>query len=521
MSRIMKSAQMMAFSVLALSMIAVVPAQLVIYASGTKNIQGPTLTDGLVFCPHDRFAKGFSIKCIESDSATWAKFFVNGNFVKREGAKPFFIAGDRDGRIKQWKDWELFRGRDRVITCQQSDGTVSSATISLICDSDVETSTSPTPSSSTDPSVSPSPDPSVSPSTDPTSNPSTSTTASPSASASATSRAQATPSVLPTSTSEVTPSPSPPDGTLAPGTLLLHPSGVIGDSFIPIIDGMNFCPDIFPTGRFTVQCVESTDSTRAVFYVNSVVQKSEGAKPYFIAGDKGGKAAAWLDYPVDEIFSLGCHLNDGTNSEVALTVKCDDIPDPSPEDGIMPGDGVLTSSSGCVVIDAKATTLSEDWYETDEGIVFRPHVDGTYVAKAGLFPISYKFTAPLTAQFAFVLDMTTAHSTEHNDVWAWFPTGGFQLTRGVINEDERKGQGWTKVYHNSNKRDCLASSIDFSPHSMATKEVLEEGVEYEILLSGRSSKLEVHRIIMFPCSGIECQRNVPGWRRLLAECKAL
>lgn len=265
-------------------------------------------------------------------------------------------------------------------------------------------------------------------------------------------------------------------------------------------------------------------SNSAIFYVNGVKVKFEGVMPYFIAGDKGGRATAWNGYPMDESFSLSCRLSDGTISNMTLTVMCDESNEPVPSgesEEDMSGDGVTTSSSGCVVIDAKATTLSESWVERDDGVVFRPNVDGTYVAAGGLFPISYMFTVPITSQYAFIIDMTTAHGTEHNDVWAWFPAGGFQLMRGgIINEDERKGQKWTKVYHNMNGRALISSSVDFSAHSMATKEVLQEGIDYEILLSGRSSKLVVHRIIMFPCVGTGCQSASNHWGNFLDECKA-
>lgn len=221
-------------------------------------------------------------------------------------------------------------------------------------------------------------------------------------------------------------------------------------------------------------------------------------------------------------FTLGCQLSDGVTSTVSMTVMCDEDDDVPGTDEDISGDGVITTRTGCVIINAKASTFSDDWLETEEGLIFRPHVDGTYVTSAGKFPLSYQFTPAVTTQYSFIVDMATAHNKEHNGAWASFPTGGFQLMRGgVINEDERKGQGWTKVYHNGNGRETVSSTVDFAPHSMATKEVLMEGVSYEVLLSGRSSKVEVHRIIMFPCEGSGCQRASTNWRNRLEDCAAL
>lgn len=409
--------------------------------------------------------------------------------MRHEKVKPYFLAGDRDGRVNRWLQWELYKGINKVIKCEQSDGTTYSATITLSYDSDppsmADTSPSPSPSSSA--SFSSTPSVSVSPLT--------------------------TPGVMD----------PPTDNELGPGSLLLHPSGLIGDILYPISNGMTFCPEEFPFGEFTVQCVESDTSTSALFLINGSKAKSESVAPYFVAGDAGGKAYAWHGYPMDEPFTLSCQLSDGVTSTVTMTVMCEeDDEDPRVTDEDISVDGVMTTQTGCVIINAKASTLSDDWLKTDEGLIFRPHVDATYVASAGKSPLSYQFTAPVTTQYAFIIDMTTAHSTEHNDVWASFPAGGFQLLRGgIINEDERKGQGWTKVYHNGNGRELVSSTVDFAAHSMATKELLNQGVSYEVLLSGRSSKVEVHRIIMFPCEGSGCQRASTNWRNRLAECAAL
>lgn len=115
--------------------------------------------------------------------------------------------------------------------------------------------------------------------------------------------------------------------------------------------------------------------------------------------------------------------------------------------------------------------------------------------------------------------MTTAHGSEHNDVWAHFEPGDFQLIRnGVLREEgEKKGvDGWYKVYHNAGGRSIKANTVDFTAHQMSTGEVLQEGMEYRISLAGRSSKVIVHRIILFPCEGLECYN--PAWKKSLKTC---
>lgn len=455
-------------------------ADMYFYEAGENSPRGPKLVDNMVFCPK-KFSqgRGFSIFCEPYPNAKWADFLIDGVNVRRERLLPYFIKGDRNGKIRRWGEWKDYEGNYKKISCELRNrhGVLATytATVSLTCD-EKDTPDKPNPSPS------------------------------------------------PTRDDDK-------DKDKEPSSLLLHPAGTIGTNYIKVTDGMVFCPHEFSMDGFTVECVGSEYVTGAKFSVDGRMVKRESLLPYFIAGDRNGKAAAWKGYPTSGAFALACELDDGTTTTKTMQVKCEDNnePEPSPEDmpddkpddkpDDRPVDGVKTSEDGCIVIDARNTDVSNEWVTMATGVAFKPHVDGVYVAKAGKYPLHYKFTAPMSEQYAVVITMTTSHSTEHNDIWAKFPEYGFQFMKGgEIYPDKQKGMNWIKVYHNKNGWASISSSIDFNAHSIATQTRLEAGKTYEFWIAGRSSKVTVHKIVLFPCIGYECQRASNTWKRYLNKC---
>jgi len=68
--------------------------------AGIMGKKGPILADGFNICPATFAPNGFSVVCDMNSS--YAVFFVNGKWERREGVKPFTISGDILGSAKKW-----------------------------------------------------------------------------------------------------------------------------------------------------------------------------------------------------------------------------------------------------------------------------------------------------------------------------------------------------------------------------------------------------------------------------------
>lgn len=297
-------------------------------------------------------------------------------------------------------------------------------------------------------------------------------------------------------------------------------------------DGTRICPKDIGSKGFSVICVAPTDATPIKFFVDGKWVRSENVLPFTISGDTSGYVKAWNEFPTDRKFTLTCTSSEGGNVSATLSVQCPESGKRThagtskvPEEQGSPSDGatsqvkdVTTSKEGCVVIDARKTRLSPGWTMDTNGVWFQKNNSKHSIARAGEFPLSYRFTAPVTATYGFVIDMTTSHGTEHNDVWARFPDGGFRFNRHGVFRGGAASQGWVKIYHNMNKRAVVSSTVDFNPHSISTGNELTEGITYEVDLAGRSSKVQVHRILMFPCDGQNCHGGSRTWVAALARC---
>lgn len=310
-----------------------------------------------------------------------------------------------------------------------------------------------------------------------------------------------------------------------PADLMIYEAGKNGKKGPKVTDGMTFDVNTFPSKTFSIVCAPSKDSVYAKFYINGELVKKENVVPYTIAGDWRGKINEWDSYP-DSTFTIKCELSDGLKSTLELTIKdgtmmnmpMDNSDDDDNDDsGNMPptsGDG-----NGCVVIDAKTTLtspLSNGWTSESDGLAYKKNLNNKKaITRAGANALKYQFIAPKKSRFAFIIDMTTSNAVDFNDIWAKFNYGGFKLMRNNVSTGAKTG--YIKVYHNANGRAQISSSVDHNPHSISTAKELKEGDTYTFYISGRSSKVTIHQIVIYPCSGDTCQRGT-SWNDMLDTC---
>ena len=308
-----------------------------------------------------------------------------------------------------------------------------------------------------------------------------------------------------------------------PGEMYIYEAGVRGQRGPKVVDGLSFCPSDFPSSRFNVFCASSAGATTAKFFINDVLVKTQVGIPYFIAGDRGEAIFSWRTFPPGP-FSIRCELDDaGSTSTSASNViitcppKYDPVPVESPEDGGFPG--VIVTPAGCIVIDATQTALSAGWTVEGDGVTFKSGDNSRDLEARGVSPLSYDFIPPVTSQYAYVMDMTTRGAVRHNDVWVRI-RGGWRFTRDGRTR-VKKGTGWFKMYHNRRRRAIATSALSSQASAVSTARTLQAGVADNIRVSGRSTKVTLHNIVMFPCEGVTCDRRNRLYRDRLAVCSAL
>lgn len=334
------------------------------------------------------------------------------------------------------------------------------------------------------------------------------------------------------------------------------------------------CPSDYSSG-FSIECVTGT-TQRLSIRLNGKWLRTEKHAPYFVAGDSRGSPRPWNDYPkharitcrpkrihaklVSVNINFECESSEKkpsprpvpssdptptptpstseefptqsatpSPSKITQPTFMESTPDPdsgSNDDPFFDTDSgrkKLTMDqikTGCIILDARTdvndSKLSPKWVVDDEneGLTFRKDDEREWVTKADESPLYYKVTATRSSRFAIVVDMTTRKPAEHNDIWISFQPGDLQAMR---KRTPVMKKGWIKGYHNKNGRAALILTVDFTPHVLSTGEVLVKGKDYMLGIGGRSSMVTVHRIVLFPCDGIGCQRGWP-WRRSLASC---
>lgn len=454
-------------------------ATLELYTAGDSTGLVRKLNPVDKICADDFASTGFNIRCEGESSDKSAEFFINGSLVKREGKSPFFIGGDKFGVPYNWK--RAPSSGTVTIECKRASGS-SSSVVTFGCDS---TRASPTP--------------------------------------------------------QLSFSPNPP---LRPARMYF----VLADNKTPALlsrrirlkSRMKFCPqrDI---GYEKISLLCATDgnlSTTASIWVNGVAVQKDILSPFLISGQVPGSAGIpvpWANIPAAP-FKATCRLSSGDSKKVRkVHVVCSQsLPTTSPlppkptnspiffptptatstsapaARSIPPSIPSMSPTSdnekdraGCVIIDVRSATPSNGWIRVSNGLAFKPDNMATSITGSSKAQLFFSFRPLQTSRHAVVVDMTTSAGSDFNDVWIHLK-GGFQLMRQGIAQNVT---GWIKGYHNKRGRAAIISHVDRNAHSIASAEVLEENVEYSFGLGGRSNRVTVHQILLFPCTGTGCQRG--------------
>lgn len=459
---------------LALSFSTVRSAQLQIVEAGKSGRKGPVLKDGFKVCAREIFnGNGISVEC-ESETSNYVVFFVNEEQVRREGHKPYLIAGDANSEIHRWTP--LPSGTVTIDCVGENESRthmdIERVTGTFECDNVMVVK------------------------------------------------------------NDSTPAPSTRNNHVQ---LIIREAGKVdGKSSSPLVQDFRFCVQNFTTGGVSVECV-APSATGAAMTVNNQVVRNESVAPYMIAGDNAGNAFPWM--PPLGMVTLGCSTNIGSIS-LTGQFKCDTIattPSPSPHgvtDATINNTNVETptpsptprvgiSAKYCVQIPSQAHTnkASDLWVPDGMALTYRPN--STYGGTVGPnhAPLRYVFKVQVASHYFIALTSKVPHATEHNDAWIQFDS--VTLRREVDGEIQTKPSTSRplKAYQNSGGKFTGAFSIDHEPHSFATSQVLEPDVNYQITVSARSTMFKLYGIVLFPCTEEQCVRYSQHSRRYTDLCK--
>lgn len=176
----------------------------------------------------------------------------------------------------------------------------------------------------------------------------------------------------------------------------------------------------------------------------------------------------------------------------------------------------------CVVLDGRVPTMAWrlpwGWSrQPGGGVTYKKGDKFAGVFRPGTAPLRWQFWVPKKSKYAIVLDMSTTHWTEHNDVFLRF-TYGRGLHAKRFGKTLILGRGWNKAYHNKNGRMLGAFTKDFDPHSFVTADELVPSKRYWIIVGARSTQITIHRILLVACSGRTCDYTNKEFYRNLAQC---
>lgn len=285
------------------------------------------------------------------------------------------------------------------------------------------------------------------------------------------------------------------------------------------------CRDSVPS-PFTIVCLpDGDDAMSATFFVDGKEVRTEGVQPFTVNGDTFATGAAPFRASAGKtVVRVRCELGNGESVESRIKFRCKggSMPSPSPararpstparsprpsvpahKTDPKPATG---GSGGCVVVKGGSFVggLSKGWTkDVGNSVSYKIGDRSGGIAGKGSAPVKYEFVAPETSRFAFTIDMTTRHGVDHNDVWVEFPSGGWGLNRS--GDPQKRAVGWTKAYHNANGRAAKAFSIDFRAHYFSTWMTLKKGDKYVVRVGGRSTRVTVHNLVLFPCTGMGCK----------------
>lgn len=364
--------------------------------------------------------------------------------------------------------------------------------------------------------------------------------------------------------------------------LVIHEAGFKGRRGPALFNGFKFCPKWFSAKGFSVVCNLSYKPKYVTFFVNGKFVRNEFFPPYTIKGDVNGYIFPWKNAPKDALItclprggnpisktiSVTCEKPKAKPSKPApkkrkpamkpkkpkmmpkkpamkpkkpkmMPRKPPTKPPAKPKKPKMmpkkpptkprkppmkpptkPAPKPTGGKGSCVVIRVGKYQgpLRGGWVRKGDGLAYKPNDNYEGVVGGSKAPLAFYFRVHVPGTYGVTVDMTTSHWTEHNDIWLKLPFGrGFTLRR--FSKVRKGGTGYLKAYHNYNKRATAAFSVDFNPHSFSTADVLKPGRTYKIIVGARSTKVTVHKIIMFRCDGIQCQSGSAVWRRYVNICK--
>ncbi len=314
--------------------------------------------------------------------------------------------------------------------------------------------------------------------------------------------------------------------------MLIIEAGVDGKKGPYVQNGMRFCPKTFSTKGFSIVCIELDGPVE--FQLNGMKVRIENHPPYTITGDLRGNIRAWNSYPSKA--TITCIPKTGPSLKATIQFSCAKRANAPfalpiakhasphgrrrrrPRSFIGPTPPPAKKSN-CVVINSinYISKLSPGWTVDGTAVIFEKD-GGDYegIVSGNTAPLEYYFVPPATATYAITLDFESQGYTTHNDLWVRCPTGlNLRSGRHVI----RAQTGYVKVFHNRNGRAVEAYSLNFDRWSLSTATGLRRGRPYRIFIGGRSTEVTLHRIILFPCSGMDCQYRSRTWIDGVQRCK--
>lgn len=163
--------------------------------------------------------------------------------------------------------------------------------------------------------------------------------------------------------------------------------------------------------------------------------------------------------------------------------------------------------------------LADGWSRSGTAVVYKKDENSTISDTQNTAVLRYDFSVPVRSHYAFTLDMTTKHPVDHNDVWVKCPFGiTLRREKGGKVHVRNAGSGFLKAYHNDNGRAKATFSKDFDPHSFSSTTPLKPGKIYACMIGGRSSKVVINGLILFPCDGDTCQAYSEHWKQFISVC---
>jgi len=291
-----------------------------------------------------------------------------------------------------------------------------------------------------------------------------------------------------------------------------------------VLPASSFCPERFSSKGFSIVCIPAAKDARwVIFKVNNKFYRREGSAPYVISGDIGDSIKPWKGYYngmviscaddkggyVSQRFFSDCKQHDkmahsrmqppppppappvwkpsypskATSRSLPPPppppVKARPPPPPPPVKTNPPlappapkpaKTGPLGVNKEFCVTRKAAQFVGgkpKDWKYVKNGALVYKEGDMTHdVDSPRRALLKYNLWVPKESNYGIVVDMTTIHPTEYNDVW--------------LSCDQYL-------------------SLRKHAHSISTRYKLKPNTKYECTIGGRSTNVIVHGIILFPC----------------------